>query len=175
MIIQKGNIMKTAKALGYLFAAEIMSLFIGLTLAGSSTTFMRLVSAVCTTGILVCLTINFAINCAKETLRTERTDGIKASPAPAFAIGGIMSAPLLISWIILKISHVTGSFDFYRWHKLLNAYFLQIYNFINTNAETASLTSAQVNLMLLLVLIPFIVFTATYFLAYKGVFSEAKE
>lgn len=86
-----------------------------------------------------------------------------------------MSAPLLISWIILKISHVTGSFDFYRWHKLLNAYFLQIYNFINTNAETASLTSAQVNLMLLLVLIPFIVFTATYFLAYKGVFSEAKE
>ncbi len=165
--------MKIVKALGYLFAAEIMSLFIGLTLAGSSSGAMRMFSAICTTGILVCLTINFALNSAKETLRTERTDGIKASPAPAFAIGGIMSAPLLVSWIVLKISHSTESFDFYRWHKLLNAYFLQIYNFINTNAETSSLTAAQVNLMFPLVLIPFAAFTSTYFLVYKGIISES--
>lgn len=165
--------MKIVKALSYLFAAEIMSLFIGLTLAGSSSTFMRLISAVCTSGILICLTANFAFNTSSEALRTERTNGTKTSTAFPFVIGGIMSAPLLISWIVLKISHVSGSFDFYRWHKLLNAYFLQIYNFINTNAETASLTSIQIYLMLPLALVPFAAFTVTYFLVYKGVISEA--
>lgn len=167
--------MKYIKSLIFIAAAEILSLFLGLTLAGSSSVFMRSVSAVCTAGILICLTVNYAMSVAKEDLRLERVNGTKTPAAAAFALGGIMSAPSIISWIILKISHISGSFDFYRWHKLLNAYFLQLYNFINSDAETAALTPGQVNIMLLPAFIPFAAFIAAYFLVYKGVISESEK
>lgn len=173
MIIQNGAFMKIAKALGYILAAEIMSLFIGFTLAGSSSVLIRIISAVCTTGILICLTADFALNTAREDLRLKRINNTKTNTFSAFAIGGIMSAPALISWCVLKLSHITGAFDFYRWHKILNAYFIQIYNFININAETSSLSASQINLMLPLAFIPFASFTITYFLVLKSAVNEA--
>lgn len=167
--------MRYLKVLGFTAAAEILSLFIGMTLATSSGTAMRLVSAVCTTGILVCFMANFALNCADSDLKSERNGGGKINPLVHAATGAVASLPALISWILLLVSHKSGSFDFYRWHKLLNAYFLQIYNFINPDASTAALTSGQVMGMLALVIIPFASFVLPYFLAYKRVFSVNKK
>lgn len=168
--------MKTniVKALGYVAAAEILSLFIGLTLAGSSSTAIRFVSAVCTTGIIICLMANFAANCAGEELRRSRTDGTALSFGKAFAVGGVTSAPALISWVVLLVSKTTGAFDFYRWHKLLNGCFLQIYNFINSNASTGALTNAQIMLMLPLVLIPALSYIIAYYLVIGGVIPPPK-
>ena len=163
--------MKYLKALGYITAADILSLFISLTLASSSSSIFRLISAVCTTGILICLLASFAIKTAKEDMRLERITGTKTRLFVPVSVGAVTSLPALASWILLYISHSTGSFDFYKWHKLLNAYFLQIYNFINSDASAAALSGAQVMAMLGLVLVPFVSFNAAYFLVYKGIIS----
>ncbi|MBE6855999.1 MAG: hypothetical protein E7500_01040 [Ruminococcus sp.] len=161
--------MRHLKAIGYIVASEILSLFIGLTLASSAMTFMKLICAVCTVGILICLMANFAMNTASEDLKKSRTENLKLSPLVPLATGVTASLPSLASWIVLFVSHKTSGFDFYKWHKLLNAYFLQIYNFINSDASSSALTSAQVWLMLPLVAVPFASYVTVYALTVKGV------
>lgn len=156
--------MKYIRALGYVIAAEILSLFIGLTLAMYSSFAIRCISAVCTIGILICLVANFAINTASDNLKNERISGKKASHIQPLMLGITVSLPALASWILLYISHLTAAFDFYKWHKLLNAYFLQIYNFINSDASSTALTSGQIYIMLIFVFIPFLTFISTYYL-----------
>ncbi len=157
--------MKHLKILGYVIAAEFLSLFIGITLATSSSAAIRLISAICTTGILVCFMVSYAITSAKADLRNERTAGTKINSLSVITTGITASLPALFSWIVLYVSHSSGRFDFYRWHKILNAYFLQIYNFINADASTAALSSGEVLGMLVLVAIPFVSYTVAYFLA----------
>lgn len=161
--------MRHIKALGYILAAEILSLFIGLTLASSAMPLIRFISALCTVGILICLMANFAINSATEDLRTERSGEGKISPLVPVTTGITATLPALASWIVLFVSRSSQGFDFYKWHKLLNAYFLQIFNFINSNAETSALSMGELFTMLPLAFIPCIAFTVTYFLVYKGV------
>lgn len=161
--------MRHLKAIGYIVTSEILSLFIGLTLASSAMTFMKLICAVCTVGILICLMANFAMNTASEDLKKSRTENLKLSPLVPLATGVTASLPSLASWIVLFVSHKTSGFDFYKWHKLLNAYFLQIYNFINSDASSSALTSAQVWLMLPLVAVPFGAYVTVYALTVKGV------
>ena len=163
--------MKYIKALGYIAAADILSLFISLTLASSSSSIIRLISAVGTTGILICLLASFAIRTAKEDLRQERITGTRTRLFVPVSVGAVTSLPALASWILLYISRSTGSFDFYKWHKLLNAYFLQIYNFINSDASVSALSGGQLMAMLGLVFVPFAAFNAAYFLIYKGIIS----
>lgn len=161
--------MKCLKAIGYIAAADVLSLFVGLALASSSSTFIRLISSVCTFGILVCLMVNFAVNTARSDLRAERISGSATNHALTAAAGITASLPAVISWIVLYISHSSGSFDFYKWHKLINAYFLQIYNFINSDASAAALSDAQVLAMLGLAVIPCLTFMIAYFLVYRGI------
>lgn len=158
--------MKYSKALGFVIAADILSLFIGFTLAGSSGGFMRLISAVCTTGILICFMVSFAVKSADEDKRHERSTGSKTAFTVPLLQGAAASLPAAVSWLLLLVSHTTHAFDFYRWHKLLNAYFLQIFNFINPDASTASLSSGDVLLMLPLVFVPALSFTSAYFFSY---------
>ena len=167
--------MKYLKAIGYIAAAEVLSLFVGLTLASSSSTFIRTISAVCTSGILICLMINFAVNTARADLKKERISGNGTNHAVTVTVGITASLPAVISWIVLYISHSSGSFDFYRWHKLLNAYFLQIYNFINPDASTAALSGNQVMVMLSFAAVPCLTFITAYFLVYKGIIRPAEK
>lgn len=166
-------VMKYLKAIGYIAAAEVMSLFIGLTLATSSTAVIRFICAVCTIGILVCLLASFGWKSASEDMKRERSEGIKTSPIIPVTVGITSSLPAIISWIILFISHSTGGFDYYKWHKLINAYFLQTYNFINSDASTSALTDTQVMIMLPLVIIPFLAYIIPYALVRKGIISES--
>lgn len=160
--------MKHIKIIGYVFAADILSLFIGLTLASSSAVFMRVISAVCTTGILICFMASHGLKSAREDMRLERTGETVFSPAEPIFLSLTASVPAAASWILLFISHSTASFDFYRWHKLINGYFLQIYNFINSDASAKALSQGQLFMMLPLMLVPALSFGISYAVGRKN-------
>ena len=173
--IERKIFMKFLKAFGFVIAADILCLFIGVTLASSSSGFMRLICAVCTVGILICLLASLAMKTAREDLRQERITGNKTNPVTAVLCGVTASLPAAVNWMILYIAHSSGSFDYYKWHKLLSAYFMPVCNLINDDASTSALSGSEVMLMLPLVIIPFLAYTVSYFLAYKGIISETKE
>lgn len=154
--------MKFLKALGIVAAADILSLFIVMTFAGSSMTVMRLVCSVCTVGILLCFVISHAANSAKAE---------KGGGAP-FAVGAVMSAPALVSWVILLISRTSGAFNYYPIHKLVNGYYLQIYNLINSDANASALGMGEIFGMAALIPIPFIAYTAAYLKSSGGARNE---
>lgn len=159
--------MKPIKAIAVYLAAEILCLFIGLTLAGSSNPVIRLISAVCTTGILVCLLASFALTTAKEDAKQERITGQSIPGYEPYLSGAAASAPALISWIILFATHSGGGVDFYRWHKIINGPFLQIYNLINSDASSAALTQGQILVMLPLIVIPAAAVIIPYLYSYR--------
>ncbi len=162
--------MKIFKAFGYIAAADILSLFIGLTLASSANPLVRIISAVCACGIMVCLIASLGLKTARQDLKNQRITGEKTSFSETAAMAVTVSLPAAVSWLLLKVS-LNGGFDFYRWHKIINGYFLQIFNFINPDASSAALSSGQVWLMLGLVFVPAMVFLVSYFLVYKGFIS----
>lgn len=154
--------MKIFKTLLTVIAADILSLFIGLTLAGSSTVIFRVISAICTVGILVCVLGNFAAKTASADIKSARLSKKKLSPAMPLIMSISASFPAVISWLILRYSDI----DFYRWHKIINGYFIQIYNFINPDASSSALTSGQILAMLPLSFVPAAVFLAGYYITY---------
>ena len=158
--------MKIFKSLAAVVTADILSLFISFTLASSSSVIIRIISVVCSVGILICFLGSFSVKAAKEEVRLERVNDVRMKSCLPFAQGIMASMPALISWIALFISHKSGSFYFYRWHKLINSYFLQIYNFINSDAKTSALTTGQIMLMLVFVFVPMIGWTVPFMFAY---------
>lgn len=161
--------MKILKALGIWLACEFFCLFISLTLAGSSSTFMRIICSVCTVGILIVIVFNLAVKEAEKGIKSERVSGRKNSAPMNISAGFSLSAPSAVSWILLYISASGRSFDFYRWHKLINAPFLQIYNLINSNASSAALKISEVWMMFPLIFIHSAVYFTAYFLTFNGI------
>lgn len=159
--------MKCLKSLAMVIAADVFSLFIGLTLAGSSMPLVKGISVVCTVGILVVIMADFAVKTARDDIKNRRdvSDGKKI--VSAFGMGLSASAPAFLSWIILYISVSCKEFNFYRWHKIINGYFLQIYNFINADANSSALSMNEVWVMFPLAFIPAAVFITAYILAFK--------
>lgn len=154
--------MKIFKTLLTVIAADILSLFIGLTLAGSSTVIFRVISAVCTVGILVCVLGNFAAKTALADIKSARINKKKSSLIMPWIMSISASFSAICSWLILRYSDI----DFYRWHKIINGYFIQIYNFINPDASSATLTTGQIFAMLPLAFVPAAVFLAGYYITY---------
>ncbi|SEL01978.1 hypothetical protein SAMN02910353_01731 [Ruminococcus sp. YRD2003] len=157
--------MRYLRVLLYLIAADILSLFVGLTLAGSANPLIRVISALCGAGIMLCLMANLALKTAAGDLKDERRSGTKTSLLlPAGMTVTALTVPLA-SWLVLRI----GRFDFYRWHKLVNGWFIQLYNMIQPDASSAALTSGQIWAMLPLAFAPAAVFAVFYVLGYRGV------
>ena len=166
--------MKLSKVIVSLIAAEILCFFIDLTLAGSSNPLIRVICAICTAGILCVLLANTAINAAREDMKQERITGKSAGYGGAALAGAVCSAPALISWIVLLVSANSGKPDFYRWHKLINAPFLQVYNLIEPDASTSALSTGEIMLMLPLVIVPAAAFVTAYILACRDVTTAEK-
>ena len=164
--------MRIIKTLFCVFAADILSLFIGFTLASSSEFIIRLISAVCTSLILVVILSGLAVNTANQDLKSERINNKKLNLFLPVSMGVSSSLPALASWTVLRFS--LGKYDFYRWHKIINGYFLQIYNFIEPDASSSALSVDEVNLMLIPVFVPMIVFFTAYFLVYSGIIKTEK-
>ena len=162
--------MRYLRTLLYLLAADVLALFVGLTLAGSANPLIRVISAVCGSGIMICLMASFALRTAAADLKAERTSKEKTPLLlPAGMAVTALTVPLA-SWLILRL----GTFDFYRWHKLINGWFIQIYNMIQPDASSAALTSGQIWAMLPLAFAPAAVFAVFYVLGYRGVISMEK-
>lgn len=159
--------MKIIKALCISAACEILCLFIAFTLAGSQMMFMRVLSAVCTTGILVCIMGSNAAKTASADRKQERIQKRSADRITTVLSAVASSALNIMSWAVLYITHSRGE-DFYRWHKLLNAPFFQIYNIIEPSASSSSLSGAEISAMLPLSFVPAAVYITAYLLSYKG-------
>lgn len=145
--------MKIFKTILTVLSADILAIFIGFTLSASAMTIFRILSAVCTVGILICIVGNFAYKTAVADKKST-----KKSPAMPLIMAVSASLPSIVSWLILRFSDI----DFYRWHKLINGFFLQIYNFINSDASSTALTSPQIMAMLPLAFVPAVVFISGY-------------
>jgi len=152
------------KALLYLAAADILSLFVCFTLASSGMLFMRIICAFCTIGIMAGIIADLAVKTAENDLKAAKKEEKKHSPFP---LAFITSMPSLISWAILKYSLVSGA-DFYRFYKLINGWCLQLFNIINSSSSTADLSEKEVLIMLPTTFLPSIVFIITYFKVFGG-------
>jgi len=161
--------MKILKSFGIWLACEFFCLFISLTLAGSSSTFIRIICLVCTVGILAVIVSNFAVKEAENNLKNEKISDRKTSALMNISAGLFLSVPSVASWILLYYSVSGKDFDFYRFHKLINAPFLQIYNLINSDASSAALKISEVWMMFPLIFIHSAVYFTVYFLAFNEI------
>ena len=111
---------------------------------------MRILCTLLTTGVLASLMLNLGINLAKE----DKPDGIgSAFSMAALYKQGVCVIPE-VSWIILLVNHFREG-DYYRLHKLINGWFLPLFNIMDSGISSAPLTGFQLFLMLLLAEIRF--------------------
>ena len=143
--------MRIPRTLAYLAAADMLSLFVAFTLAVSGSLTAKLLSAACTVGILFCLMAGLAARTAREDIKKN---GGKTTPR----------RDLLIQAVAASLPSVsrTSFPGYYRWHKLLNSFFLQIYNLISPALTSAQLTAGQLAVMGLLALVPGASFLLSY-------------
>ncbi|WP_207647089.1 hypothetical protein [Ruminococcus flavefaciens] len=150
----KGKAMKILNALLRLAASEILCIFIDITFAASGNPFIKFICLVCTVLLMIFVLADFSVKAARADIKFARMSGETVKAAGIFAAGAAVTVPPLVSWIVLYISAKGGSFDYYRWHKLLNAAFLQLYNLINSSANSSDLTGAELAAMLVPVIVP---------------------
>lgn len=161
------------KGFAVLVFAEILCLFIDLTLAFSGSVLFKIISVFCTSVIFIGLICNYAYNTAKNDLVIQRRMNIKLPAYRCFAAGGFMSLPYIIFWVVLVLSKNGICGDFYKTYKLINGQFLQLYNLLNSGTDVKSLSTSALVIMLLLTLVPFVSFVIAYQLTYKGVDVES--
>ena len=68
-----------AKGLGTYFFAEVLCLFLAVTLSAVGGGLFRLISCICTIAVLVCVCVNYALNRAKEDQHRKLPNTIAVS------------------------------------------------------------------------------------------------
>ena len=165
--------MKFSKALGIYIAADILCMFIDLTMAFADNPLIKAVNAVFSAGIMTVFIANYAVKSEAEDRKKARLTGKTAGAGNILSpAAGLLLIPAL-SWGLLMIS-LCGSPDFYRWHKVLNAAFLRIFNLIENDASSSALSAGEAMLMLPFAFIPAMIFAVTYLLAKKGIIMNDK-
>ena len=114
-----------AKALGSDLFAEILCLFLAVTLSAVGGGLFRLISCICTIAVLVCVCVNYALSRSREDQHKKRKNTIAVQ---LFYSGSVLLPFLLlgISLLLARAGVLPGTW--YRWYKLLNAPFLQLCN-----------------------------------------------
>ncbi len=157
------------KILGFVVFAEVLCLFINLSLAFSSVLLLRIISAVCTAGILIGLMAQagYSIARADKKLQKQNPDAVKASKPSILAM--LAMFPFQLCWLFLLLAKL-GSIDggFYRFYKLLCAPFLQICNLICADVNAQSIPVWGMVILQLLCWVPFAAVSAAYTLTLKG-------
>lgn len=161
------------KGCAVLVFAEILCLFIDLTLAFSGSVMFKIISVFCTSVIFIGLICNYAYNTAKNDLAIQRRMDIKLPAYRCFASGGFLSLPYIVLWVILILSKNGVIGNFYKAYKLINGQFLQLYNLMNSGTDAGSLSLSALIIMLLLTFVPFASFIIAYQLTFKGVDVES--
>ncbi|WP_028518390.1 hypothetical protein [Ruminococcus flavefaciens] len=146
--------MKILKALLRLAASEVLCLFIDITFAASGSTLIRLICLICTVTLMISVLADFSVKEARADMKASRISGEKAKISEIYAAGGAAAVPSLLSWIALCISAKGGGFDYYRWHKLLNAPFLQLYNILSSGVHASVLNGTELAIMAVPIVFP---------------------
>lgn len=167
----KNTSLITVMAKGFLnlIFAEILCLFINLTLAFSGSALFKIITVICTSVIFIGLICNYAYNTAKSDLATERQTKSKFSGSRCIFIGIFLSMPYVLLWGILFISKAEIIGNFYNAYKLINGQFLQLYNLICNSTEISAVSMTHMIIMLSLTIIPAVSFIISYKLTYNGV------
>ncbi len=157
------------KILGFLLLAEILTLFINVTLAFSGSWIFRLVTAVCTLAILAGLMAQagHSIGKADRKLLKQKPDAVH--PKKPVVLGLVSILPFQILWILLTLAKC-GVLDggFYRFYKLLCAPFLQVCNLVCDDVTAASLPVWGLVILAILSVIPYAAVIIAYRMTMKG-------
>ena len=159
--------MKITGAILRLAAAQVLSLFINMTFAGSGSTVIRLICLICTVLILVTVMADYSVKAAI----LDAKGGGSFRYGPLISSAAAVTALPLASWTMLAMSAKSGAFEFYGAHKLLNAAFLHLYNIIEPSASAAQLSAGELAVMLLPVFVP----ASVLITAYAAAFGKAAE
>ncbi len=158
-----------AKAIGNYFFTEVLCLFLALTLSAIGGTLLRIISMICTLGILLCIYINFAVNAANRDRLQKREAGLFRR----IFLSTSVSLPYVlfgICLILAKLSVLPATF--YRWYKLLDAPFLQLCNLFCADITIEAVSWGKVIVLAVLNLLPFLTVWVTYTLTRMGVTLE---
>ena len=135
------------KIFGFLILAEILTLFINLTLSFSGHLLLRLICSLCTCGILAGL----CGQAGYSTAETYRRQHVELKKSQISGLGFVSSLPFAVCWVLLfcaKQNLINP--EFYRTYKLLCAPFLNLCNMFS--ADVSALTLPVSGLITLLIL-----------------------
>ncbi len=157
------------KILGFLLFAEILTLFINVTLAFSGSWIFRLVTAACTLAILAGLMAQAGHSIGKADRKLLKQNPDAVHPNKPVFLGLVSILPFQILWILLTLAKC-GVLDggFYRFYKLLCAPFLQVCNLICDDVTAASLPVWGLIVLALLTAVPFAAVMIAYRMTVKG-------
>lgn len=157
------------KVLGFLLLAEILTLFINLTLSVFTGTVFRVISSVCTVSILAAMMIQSGYNIGTEDKKRMKAGEFIPKPARPVLLGLTASLPMQLCWVLLLLAKC-GLFSdgFYRFYKLLCAPFLQICNLFSADVSAASLSWIALLVLALLSWLPAAALIVTYFMVMRG-------
>lgn len=163
------EIQKFVKAIGIYFFAEVLCLFLALTLSAVGGALFRIISCICTVAVLICLCINFAVNRAKEDQHAKMENTLPRR----FFLSGAVTLPYVLwgACLLLARSGILPD-TFYRWYKLLDAPFLQVCNLCSADVMVSSLSWGETVFLAVCNLLPFAVVWVTYALARGGFLPE---
>ena len=161
--------MRFFKALAIYIAADMLCLFIDLTFSVMDNPLIKALNAVCSAGIMIIMLASFAMKSAAEDMKQERRSGVSSCRYAVQSACGTALVPFA-SWAALMFS-LGSEPGLYRWHKLLNAGFLRIYNVIEQSAYSSDVSAGEAFLMLPLAIVPPASFIVTYALVKKGIIS----
>lgn len=157
------------KIFGLLVLAEILTLFINLTLSFSGHLLLRMICSLCTCGILAGL----CGQAGYSTAETHRKQHISVKKSSILGLGFISSLPFLICWILLfcaKQNLIRP--DFYRIYKLLCAPFWNVCNMFSTDISAVSLPFSGLLTLLILSFLPMTAFCTAYYMTCHGKLAE---
>lgn len=157
------------KILGFLLFAEILTLFINLTLAFSGSAVFRIITSICTLGILTGLMAQagHSIGKSDRSLLKQNPDAVR--PSKPLLLGMLAIFPFQLWWIFLALAKF-GVIDggFYRFYKLLCAPFLQVCNLICDDVTASSLPVWGLVVLAVVPVIPYAAVMIAYRMTLHG-------
>ncbi len=157
------------KGIGYYFFAELLCLFLTATLIMMGNLLFKIISVICCLGILICLIINYTINCEKEDRKNGVNEGIGR---PLFLGMAVSSVYTLLNLLLIAAKLQILPDSFYRIYKLLNAPFMTLCNFIESGILASELNIISLIVFFLLGLVPLATVMITYPLCARDLVPE---
>lgn len=136
---------------GYWLLAEVLTLFIDLTLSFSGSALLRMVCGICTVGILLGLMAQGGFSAANADRKAHRESTV-LRPLLLGAAGAAVPAVLWLALLAARAGALQD--DFYRLYKLLCAPFLSFCNLISADVSAASVPGWGMGVLLALSLMP---------------------